>query len=84
MVRKFEVRSIVSVVVEQVLFLKGLDVYFVTFVSGRLAGYDDGAAANVEGLINTRGVACFSRAQQGFAENKNMTATCGSLNRTLW
>lgn len=51
MVRKFEVRSIVSVLVEQVSFLKGLDVYLVTFVSGRLAGYDDGAVANVEGLI---------------------------------
>lgn len=69
MVRKFEVWSIVSVVVEQVSFLKDLDVCFVTFVSGRLAGYDDGAAAVVEGLINTRGVTCFSGAQQGFAEN---------------
>lgn len=82
MVRKFEVRSIVSVVVEQVAFLKDLDVYFVTFVSGRLAGYDDGAEANVEGLIKRRGVACFSGAQQGFAEN-NMMATCDSLYRTL-
>lgn len=78
MVRKLEVRSIVSV--EQVSFLRDLDVYFVTFVSVRLAGYDDGAAVDVEGLINMRGVACFSGAQQGFAENKNMTATCGSLN----
>lgn len=78
--RKFEVRSIVSVVVEQVSFLRDLDMYFVTFVSGRLAGYDDGAAPDMEGLINTRGVTCFSGAQQGFAENRNMTATCGSLN----
>lgn len=78
MVRKFEVRPIVSV--EDVSFLRDLDVYFVTFVSVRLAGYDDGAEVDVEGLINMRGVACFSGAQQGFAENKNMTATCGSLN----
>lgn len=81
--RKFEVRSIVPVVAEQVSYFKDLDVYFVTFIRGRLAGYDDGASADVEGLINMRAVARSSGAQQGFAENKNMTATCGSLNRTL-